>query len=417
MKRTGDILRVVSTGPAIFLVAILITVLFWNVLPARFQINESSDYLKFYEPVARNIVQGSGITLGDSPATRYPPGHPIFLAGVFIFAELFMLPEEAVVSTVILICTGLSSVFLFVLARQVWGPVPAAVSALVWMTYPLALWLTKQPNSEVSFLVFFYGSLALLWSALSRKEQPMFFYFSCGFLIGIAMLIRPIALGIGLLMGVVVWFVKRNESLRARATLVAMLLLGNVAAVLPWELWIYAKTGKIILLTTAGSPNMDDGLTFATLGSRPASGAPQDVVKLSQDIAAQPERTRSLSGVISVLGEELRNRPLATAKLISLKILRSWYGTDSRRFDYAIILLQIPYLALILWGSWQAWKSGGRIRSIVISLWVVVLYFWGLTFMALSLARYMVPVIGLLFVLLPACFPLVTRRAELAAHD
>ena len=216
MNRTGDILRVVSTGPAIFLLAILITVLFWNILPARFQINESSDYLKFYEPVARNIVQGSGITLRDSPATGYPPGHPIFLAAVFKFAELFMLPEEAVISTVILICTGLSSLFLFILARQVWGPVPAAVSALVWTTYPLALWLTKQPNSEVSFLVFFYGSFALLWSALSRKEQPMFFYFSSGFLIGIAMLIRPIALGIGVIMGVVVWFVKRERK-HARA--------------------------------------------------------------------------------------------------------------------------------------------------------------------------------------------------------
>jgi hypothetical protein len=195
-----------------------------------------------------------------------------------------------------------------------------------------------------------------------------------------------------------------------------MLLLGNVAAVLPWELWIYAKTGKIILLTTAGSPNIDDGLTFATLGSRPASGAPQDVVELIEDIAAQPERTRSLSGVIAVLGEELRNRPLATAKLISLKIARSWYGTDSRRFDYAILLLQIPYVMLILWGSWQAWKSGGTSKSIVISLWVVVLYFWGLTFAALSLARYMVPVIGLLFVLVPACFPMMIRRAEHAAR-
>jgi hypothetical protein len=409
MNRTEDILRFFSTGPVVFVASILITILFWIMLPAKFVVDESRDNREFYEPVARNILQGNGITLRDHPFISRPPGHPLFLAGVFKLADLFTLPEEVVISTVILVCTGLSSLFLFIFARQVWAPLPAALSALVWITYLPALWLTKQPNNEVPFLVFFYGGFVFFWSAVC-KSQPLFFYFCSGFLIGIAMLIRPIALGVGVIMSFVIWLVKRNESMRVRWVFVAMVLLGNLVAVLPWELWVYAKTEKVVLLTRGG-PNMDDGLIFAILGSRPPSGAPTDVVELMQDIVAQRRADiRSLSGVIKVMSEELWNRPLATIKLLTIKILRSWYATDSRRFEFAIMLLQIPYLAFILWGTRQTWCLGGIARNVALSIWLLVLYFWGLTFAALSIARYMVPVIGLLFVLIPACFPSVTGR-------
>lgn len=408
--RTEEILRVFSTGPVIFVASILITVLFWIVLPARFALNESRDNREFYEPVARNILQGNGITLGDSPFIKRPPGHPLFLAGVFKLADLFKLPEEVVTSTAILVCMGLSSLFLFMFGRQLWGALPAALSTLVWITYLPALWLMKQPNNEVAFLVFFYGAFASFWAAVSHKGRPLFFYFCSGFLVGIAMLIRPIALGVGLIMSFVIWLAKRNESMRVRWAFVTMVLLGNLVAVLPWQLWVYAKTGRVVLLTRGGTPNMDDGLTFAILSNRPPSGAPNDVVELMQDIAAQAERVRSLSGVITVTGEELWNRPLATTKLLTIKILRSWYGTDSRRFEFAIMLLQIPYLAFILWGTRQTWRFGGVARDVALSIWLVVLYFWGLTFAALSIVRYMVPVIGLLFVLIPACFASVTGR-------
>jgi 4-amino-4-deoxy-L-arabinose transferase-like glycosyltransferase len=266
--RTEEISRVFSTGSAVFAVSILITILFWTILPARFALNESVDNREFYEPVARNILQGKGITLRDSPFIKRPPGHSLFLAGIFKLADLFTLPERVVISTVILVCTGLSALFLFIFAHQLWGALPAALSALVWITYLPALWFTKQLNNEVPFLVFFYAGFACFWTAVSHKHQSLLFYLCSGFFIGIAMLIRPIALGVGVIMSFVVWLVKRKESMCTRWTIVAMVLLGNLLAVLPWELWVYAKTGEVVLLTRGGTPNMDDGLMFAILGNQ-----------------------------------------------------------------------------------------------------------------------------------------------------
>ncbi len=56
------------------------------------------------------------------------------------------------------------------------------------------------------------------------------------------MLIRPIAIGMGVLLGILAWTwgkVKRGIG----AGLAGMILLGNVLAILPWELWAFAQSG------------------------------------------------------------------------------------------------------------------------------------------------------------------------------
>jgi hypothetical protein len=65
------------------------------------------------------------------------------------------------------------------------------------MSYPFLLWLTIQPYSEIPFLVVFYASVCLLWLALLRRTRRWLVYFLLGCLLGIAMLIRPIALLLG----------------------------------------------------------------------------------------------------------------------------------------------------------------------------------------------------------------------------
>lgn len=80
---------------AVFLSSILITLLFWNIVPASLQANESSDYIYFYEPVAQNLLAGHGLTTANGEfATAYPPGYPLLLAIVkspswLLFLERF----------------------------------------------------------------------------------------------------------------------------------------------------------------------------------------------------------------------------------------------------------------------------------------------------------------------------------------
>ena len=109
--------------------------------------------------------------------------------------------------------------------------------------------------------------------------------------------------------------------------------------------------------------------------------------------------------MFSLLGREAVKRPLAVAKLLACRADRVWYATDTRRYEVAIALLQIPYLALLLWSGYRAWGQGpepARLASLLLGCCVL---FWMMAFMALSIVRYVVPVIALSFAIVPAALP------------
>jgi 4-amino-4-deoxy-L-arabinose transferase-like glycosyltransferase len=385
----------------------VVTVSFWKVLPSSFRSNEGSDYLIAYEPTARNVLAGRGFSrVEENPITALTPGYPLILAGIFGTSHWLGVSENVTLSVFAVICMALVSMFVFLLTRMFWGMLPALITALVWMTYPFALWLTKQPNSELPFMVAFYGGLCLFWYALSRR-LPTRIYFLCGLVFGAAMLIRPIAIGIGLVLSVIVWFTRRELSRRARLLMVALLLLGNVVAVSPWEAWVYGKTGHFILLSTNGVKSMRDGVTFAveSKGYREDTSIPADVVQVMGDIDIHREEITTFSKLRSIIFQEFRSDPIAVTKLLLLKAARSWYATDTGRLELPILLIQLMYFSVVARGAWSAWKRGGLQRQFVIGALLTTLYFWAMTFLVLSILRYMVPAIGLLLVLIAGCYP------------
>lgn len=392
---------------AVFGASVITTLLFWVALPASSQTNENSDYLNFYEPIARAIAEGQGPRHANgTPAVRYPPGFPVLLAGIFKVSSFLNVSEASVYSAFTLLCIGMASVFLFKLAQSLWGQRPALVSALLWITNPFALWLTKQPNSEIPFIVVFYGGFYLFWHSLLRRDCSWPIFFLSGLLAGLAMLIRPITIGIALPMGIILWLVRRETPARRRAFLAAMVLAGNLVVIFPWEAWIYSTTGKIIPLSTGGAVSIRDGLTFAVSsnGYREPVRVPQDVASVMADVASGSDQTSSVGDLISLIIDKLQTQPLAVTKLFALKAARSWFGTDSGRFETAIVLSQIVYLFLGLGGIAAAWRRGAIARQLALSVALIVLYFWGMTVLALSILRYMLPAMGLLFVFTPAFF-------------
>jgi 4-amino-4-deoxy-L-arabinose transferase-like glycosyltransferase len=387
---------------AVFAASILITLTFWRLLPNSYRLNEQSDYFAAYEPLARNILAGNGLSFeGQFPTTSYPPGYGILLAGVFGICQRLGLPEETGLSALDLICMALVSVFVFLITQMGWGIKPAILSSLIWMTYPFALWLTKQPNSELPFMVVLYGGFGIFWAALIRR-MPARVYFLCGFVFGVAMLIRPIAIGIGLVLSGVLWFSRRELARRVRCLMITMLLLGNLLAILPWESWVYLKTGQVILLSTNGVKSMRDGLTFAVepKGYRVQSKLPPDVLRVMEDIKAHENELTTFVNIAGFVSREFRTHPLPMAKLFLFKLARSWYATDSQRNEVPILLIQLIYFAVVVWASWKLWTLGGIHRTFLTGNLAVVAYFWGMTLLTLSILRYMVPAVGLTFVLI-----------------
>ena len=270
------------------------------------------------------------------------------------------------------------------------------------------LWLTKQPSSEVPFVAVLYAGLALAWYARRTHHRRGLLLFAAGLLLGMAMLIRPIAVGLGLLVALLIFLGLSSIHWRVRLGLTLLLLLGNLLVAGPWEVWLVGQTGDLPLLSTGGVPSIRDGLTFAVnaKGYRSPIAVPSDVADLMLTLRSQSDSLSSVGRIAGFLAHVATTQPGTVARLFAIKAARSWYATDSGRSEGLILTLQLVYLVPIVGAGVAIRRRGlleaGGLLNVVLLL---ISYFWLMTVLALSVLRYMVPGMGLLFLLLPAVLP------------
>ena len=415
----------VAAASALFILAVAVAALFWSLLPAAYRENQSTDYTSSYEPVARAILAGRGITdTAGELSTRYPPGFSLLLAGTWGLGRAVGLSDAAALLALRLMCAGLSAVLLYALARLVWPMAAALLVGVVWACYPFFLWITKQPNSEVPFIPVFFAALFVFWLAVLRRPRTWPLYLAAGALAGAAMLIRPAAVGLGVVLAVLVLLLARSVPRRARLGLVGLLLAGNALVVAPWLGGVYAATGEIIPLSSGGTVTLKDGLTFLVVDKsyRQEVAVATDIAALQNEFQRRRPEMTSTGNLLAVVLDEARQTPLAFARFAFIKAARSWYGVDSRTFEGPTLIVQAAYLLLIVWGSVAVFLSRFRaaldrpddVRRMVAGNWLIVAYFWAMTMTAVPLLRYMLPVMGPLFVALPAVY--VSLRTLLVRH-
>ena len=393
-----------------FATAVVAALVFRLALPSSFRASSVSDYDDFYAPVARRIAAGLGPTLAPGvPATQYPPGYPLLLAASFACGRLVGVSESAAALALGVVASGVVAVLLLRLAYRAWGPRAALVAPLAWTTYPLTLWLTKQPGSELPFVVFLLAGLALAWRAFDGRRVGV--AAAAGIVLGGAMLVRPIALGVPVVVAASAVLISGARSARA-AALAAVVVCGAAVPVLPWELWVWSRTGEVVLLSTGGLPSMRDGLLFGA-GSkayREAVDLPPRAAAVMEELRPGVTAARSVGDVGRAVAAAWRTRPVGTAELVGAKAARSWYATDSARHERLLLPLQLAYLALAAVGGAVAWRMGGASRALALGVGALVVYFWAMTVVVLSIVRYMVPAMALLFLLLPGLMAGRARR-------
>jgi len=385
--------------PVISLFALTVYLVFLASLPSRWAQNESTDYSVFYEPVAHNLAEGQGLVTSEgSPAVRYPPGYPLILAGMINGARRVGLREAVVQQTFAAFVVMLTPILIYGIAAAVFEKAVALVSAALWSTYPFYLWLTKQPNSELPFFLFFFLALYLFVRAVGAHRFGAWRGFAVGALVGMASLIRPIVLALGVALLLALWLSGRGWTLRQRVLFSALLLFGNFLVVLPWEVWAREKTGDWILLSTNGPPSIVDGLTFALKegGNTNTLSVSPEVRTLMQETKDQSEHLQSTGAIAKFLAKKSESEPFAVMELILLKAKRVWYANNTRSFEHWIALLQAPYLLFGVVGGVIATKLGFGERRLTLIVLLVTTYFWIMSIAGLSILRYMVPAMGLL---------------------
>ncbi len=382
----------------LFAFAVLAQVAFLALLPESYRANDNSDYTGFYAPMAQHIVEGKGMVFNGRLPARYPPGFPAYLVPLFYFSDYAGIARSSAIAGANVVFTALGCVFLDWIATLLFTPRIGLLAAALWAAYPFNLWLVKQPNSEVPFITVFYLGLWIFLRGLKDPTRARFL--AAGLLLGVATLIRPVAVLIPVILVPLLLLDRRTQM--SKRILHAGALAGSfVLILLPWEIAVHSYNHELILLSTGASHGVRDGLTFPRnfdKGRRTHTWVPSAADDLAHRIYQHQPPLQSTGEVARYLFGELGSDPLAVGEMAFLKAVRSWYGTDAMTFEVPIAMLQAAYLLLISFGIGYAWRRFPGSRFLTCALLAVVLYFWGMTFLVLSILRYMVPAMGLLLI-------------------
>lgn len=384
------------------LVALAAHLVLLALLPARWRANQSSDFDTFYRPVALNLIEGRGLVDGAGrPALRYPAGFPLILAGVLSLSRSTGLPESLALRLIAAASVVVTTALVWHLARTCFDSRTALLAGLAWGTYPFHLWLAKQPNSELPFLVLLLAALAVFLVGLLSGNGLGGRAFVAGALLGLASLVRPSAILVAVPLALALAWLRKALSARARLTAIALLIAGNALVLVPWEAWAHARTGVWIPLSTGGLPSAIDGLTYAAKPGAEGhfAATPEGPRRLMAEILERRREFRSPGDLAAFLLERVRAEPGAVFGLMLLKAARAWYGTEAQWLERFIAAIQLPYLVLAGIGLTVALRSGPRGRAFVLTALLLLVYFWVMTVAVLSILRYMVPVMALLMVL------------------
>lgn len=373
---------------------------------------ENSDVISFYRPTAENIMAGRGYTIEREgrvrPGDSFPPGFPIVLAGTYTIGRAFGLSDDASEAILTLACAAATSLLLYGLARLFWGEV-GFVAALGWAMYPVGLWISLQTNSESAFMVALMGALLMLYDAVMRQRGWRHLrVFGAGMLFGAAVLIRPFSLGVVFGAALSLFWLARALPVRTRAWLAVLLIAGQVAIMLPWQVWASISHERLILLDAwHGARDLRYGLTFNLLEERGGPAVPgQDAEPLKRELeqagnAIEGDAISGLGGWLMVVGGRFVRDASGTILFFADRLVQSWYGTVSGRQQGLLIAIQLVYIPIFALSAWRA-RRDWRLLLMVLGFFG---YFYLVAVLTYQMVRYLLPGIAFLFLLAPALIP------------
>lgn len=383
------------------LFAALAALAFLALLPAAVAGNDSADYADFYRPVALSLLEGKGLVDEGRLADRYPPGFPALLAAAIGAGRALGLAEETAVGLLGLLGFAATAAALFRLGLACHGALAGWLAAGAFALYPPHLFLVKQPNSELVFLPLLLLALELAWRSRSGQARLAF---AAGALLGAGALVRPIALLLFVPLGVfLVVFAAPGTPRARRLALAAALAAGQLLAMAPWTIALHQATGRFVPLSSGGRLSMLDGLTIGAKKGREGPPLPARVTALMREIDGARPELRSPGAIFAFLGRKAREEPATVAQLALIKVARSFYATDSLRFEGLLLAIQLPLLLLGAAALAFAWRRREEPwRPLAALTILMLLYFLAMTVLVLSILRYLVPAMALLLLAIVA---------------
>jgi len=212
------------------------------------EIKPASDQREYYSAAMR-FAKGLGLTHpgGELYVHTHPPLYALFLGAVYragggnVTAKFVQL--ALALATLVLV---------FLTARAAFGAGAAKATLVAGAAYLPTAFYATQLLSEILFTFFLVSAAYVLYATMKNAGAGLWRYAATGVLLGLAGLTRGVALTVALGLALYI-LLRRGSPFGRRVAAVAILGAGVVAAVAPWSVYVYYKTGHVVLLDTKSS--------------------------------------------------------------------------------------------------------------------------------------------------------------------
>lgn len=274
----------------------------------------------YYLDKAMSLASGHGYANNGVPTAFWPPGYPIFLAGVF---KLFGSSLAIAKVTNIVLWTA-TTVLVYLLGLRLDGRATAAVAAFIVALFPEFILFANLASSENLFIPLVLCA-ALILSPKQKMSGPPDWKRSllAGLLLGFAVVVRTTAVLLPPLMALVLilWY-------RSRPAFISACLLIAAFAISPaaWVVRNAVVMGSPVLSTNGGISLWTGNNPLATGGYRlKGYYPPRDISTPAGELAANSAYTKeAITFVVTQPGQFIALIPEKAKQLFAKPATLGW---------------------------------------------------------------------------------------------
>lgn len=359
---------------AILLVAVIVRLLaVFTVFADYYPTDDALDW----HMMAQNLLNGHGLIIDEKRVAARTPVPGLYFAAIY---SAFGVSVRAVQIANALL--GVITVWLvYDLVKRTFGIVSARWSALFVSVYPMLLSYTGQLLSETPVVVLI---ILALWCVWVLRDRRTIWFAPVGIILGLAVLTRPTALPMAVLIAVwtLVGCFANGWLQRISRPLIMFLFLGLTIA--PWTLRNYIMLGKFIPFTS------DSGLILWLANNPWADGTMMTTnIPTLLEIHALPEG-ESGAAYQKLAVQFIEDNPEQFVRLTLRRLLYFWHlGYHGEGFaEITFLVIYLPMLVLALIGARIGWRSN---RSATLLLLVVPVSLTAIHMVFIPAGRYRLP--------------------------
>ena len=410
--------------PALVLIALVPRLLYFNEIRTRADFENPGLDAGYHDYWARGLAFGQWAPPHDQPDPMVqqlpyfrPPGYPYFLALVYALTG----GSHAAARLLQFALGILNAVLLYLLARQIFGEMPARIGALLAATF----WTLIYYEGELLEPVLSITLLLLLLFAFHEwtRSMKLLWLAGAGVLMGLSALVRPNAL---LFLPVAVlwaaWYLRGHSSwLRETFRAAVLLSVGLAVTVLPATIRNYVVARDVVLISANSGINLLLGQDPDAIVDHASDETghwncfqyPALLASASAEAGRDLKPSEASRWHAQKAWHQIVTRPRVTAQLMVLKTLLFWGPLEvsnnkveelERTASPVLRGLTLRFSFLFAWslvglfGAWRAMRGGASRAATAMAVLIVLLVgiYFGSFLPYIAAGQYRAPIVPLL---------------------